>query len=181
MKNIAVALTVVLSIAFFAGCVTVTAQNSGVPGMIELLKKNKWDKKQAAITFAGSLKNSDWYVRKEALLGLALLGEDAQSSSSQIITALRDRNPNVREAAAWALGGIFFKSRHVEIQNVVSALSRTLDDSYWMARCAAAYSLGLIGLEANTAIPSLVDTMKDSNWWVRMIAGDSVKKIQTAK
>ena len=87
---------------------------------------------------------------------------------SALIAVLEDEDPDVRGAAAAALGMIGDR-RGVE------ALIAALDDEEWPVRSAAAHALGTIGDEA--AIGALSALLSDEEEGVRGAAASSLEDI----
>jgi HEAT repeat protein len=90
-----------------------------------------------------------------------------------LVALLKDKYPNVSEAAAYALGDI-----REQIEKVIPALTQCLHETT-SARVlqAAADALGKYGPEAFSAVPSLQPLFSDIDPEVRSIAERALKKI----
>ncbi len=104
---------------------------------------------------------------------LAKLGRQAHSAAPQLLAALK--YPDVRRAAAWALGPV-----GADPDTAVPALIAMLKDEKDRAgRCAVAGALGAFGPAAASAIPVLRETLRsdgsdeDRGW----VAADAIGRI----
>lgn len=149
--------------------------------MIETVLVEKWDCGEAVGSLAKNLKAPNWNVRKDAaeLLGeIHTRGCSAFSTLPSLRAAMKDRDENVRLAAAWSMGIICADSKFDGIQDVVKSLIEGLRDEFWLVRVSSADALGQIGREANSAIKGLVDAGSDPEWWVRMSSVMARKRIE---
>ena len=87
--------------------------------------------------------------------------------------ALKDKNEDVRESAAVALGRIGSAA-----EKAVPALIEALKDKDSWVRYYAAEVLGKIGPGASEAVPALTKALKDDDKKVRSAAKEALKQIQ---
>ncbi|QEL13906.1 HEAT repeat domain-containing protein [Limnoglobus roseus] len=87
----------------------------------------------------------------------------------QLIDAMKDADPDVRGNLANALAKIGPAS--------VEPLTTALKDAVAERRAAAAYTLALIGSPSRTALPTLLDLLKDNDVDVRRQASYAISKI----
>jgi len=104
-----------------------------------------------------------------------ILGEarDAESLSS-LLRALEDPEPEVRAAAAWALG-IHPAADHRDA--VISALQRRLEDQPWVA-WVAAEALARYG---EAALDALIDGLRHPHPQVRVLAARALARIASPR
>lgn len=128
------------------------------------------------------LKNKDPKARASAAEDLGQIGairaQDAQPAVLPLKEALADKEPNVRRAAAVALGKI-----RLEAKEVVPELSKLLDDKSPAVVQAAAVSLGAFGAEAREALPALQKAQKDAgaNKKLRKILQGAIQQISASE
>jgi hypothetical protein len=89
-----------------------------------------------------------------------------------LLAALRDSAPEVRSAAAKALG-----KGGVGDPAVVEALLAALKDSDLFVRSAAAEALGSVGTGNPAVVEALFGAMKDSDDWVRSAATETLGSV----
>src|SRR5262249_247160 len=94
----------------------------------------------------GNKTDSD--IRFDAAEALGKKGPAAKEAVSALIEALKDRDEDVRDAAAEALGLILKEAKAADAKAAVAALNEVLKDEKPGVRESAALSLGLIGREA---------------------------------
>jgi HEAT repeat protein len=100
--------------------------------------------KDAVVVLTRMLSDTQEIVKYHAAESLARLGPAARSSTSALLTALRDPNTwKTRQAAAAALGFVALESDPPA--HVMDALLRTLNDSASQVRIAALQSLSNLG------------------------------------
>lgn len=87
----------------------------------------------------------------------------------QLIDALKDPDPDVRNNLATALAKIGPAS--------VEPLTAALKDRLPERRAAAAYTLALLGSDSRPALPTLLDLLKDDDVDVRRQASYAISKI----
>jgi HEAT repeat protein/lysophospholipase L1-like esterase len=87
--------------------------------------------------------------------------------------ALKEREPKVRAAAAWALETI-----GAAAAGTVPALVDSLDDPSEVVRAAAARALGSIGAEARAAAPALFEALADPRQQVRWAAARALSRME---
>jgi HEAT repeat protein len=116
------------------------------------------------------LDTPDWRVKVIAAYALGLLGTEAQSTIPALSGLIEDNNPDVRFAAAQALGKIGSEA-------VVPTLMQALQDHDENVRVSAVTALQQIGDLAKSAKPSLIHALWDGNWYVRSRAADTISKL----
>ncbi len=94
-------------------------------------------------------------VRRQAVEKLGELGPDAGAAAPELIPLLIDDHAEVRMAATTALGDIG--------PPAIPALREALGDSDHVVRRGAAYSLGQMGSQAGSAVPALLETLRDED------------------
>ena len=130
--------------------------------------------------------------------------KESRYSTQQLIERLKDKDKNVRSAAARGLGwkpaseavpalvealadedrsistaarrALPIRGRGAEI--AVPLLIEVLKGKNTFARCHAALALGEIGRQAEAAVPALIEAAKDENKDVRRLAADALQQIQ---
>src|SRR3954454_959052 len=104
-------------------------------------------------------------VRQWALVAVLLSGlptptgsayQDSPEGVKALVDALKDRDPDVRKAAAQSLGRI-----GRDAKAAVPALAAALDDAVVDVRGASALALGRVGPDARDAAPALARLLKD--------------------
>ena len=109
-----------------------------------------------------------------ALLALSpSWGQDISANQiDELITKLRDSNPNVRQRAAIELGRIGAAD-----ERVLPALIKALDDKDAIVRRQTARGLGRIGAADERVVPALIKALDDKDGNVRQLAADGLRKI----
>jgi hypothetical protein len=110
----------------------------------------------------------------ERAAALRSMGERHQSTPADVtrlIASLQDREPEVREAAAWTLGQV------PPTAPGVKALTAALSDSDHVVRGLAAIALREAGPEAAPARDVLLAKLKDDDVGVRMIAAQAIGRL----
>ncbi|MFX1671675.1 HEAT repeat domain-containing protein [Paraburkholderia sp. A2WS-5] len=102
-------------------------------------------------------------LRSVAIRALAASGDYALISV--FTDASRSRQPDVRAAAARALG-------HLHHPLAASSLQALLRDDVWYVRVAAVEAAGKINVEALD--PEIETLLSDTNWWVRFRAAEAL-------
>jgi D-arabinan exo alpha-(1,3)/(1,5)-arabinofuranosidase (non-reducing end) len=115
------------------------------------------------------LEHSSANDRADTIRSIGAFGEDGASAVHQLATALRDRDVDVRVAAAWA-----FSQVGPRAAPEVSALEKSLTDSDATVRSLSAVALRSIGLSAKDAIPALISALKDPAACVRAPAAEAL-------
>lgn len=115
------------------------------------------------------LKSKDPYVRERAIAMLKLYGIAARPAIPAIIKTIGDSDVALRVNAIIALGMIGMNQEHVP--GGVTALTRALSDTQGIVRYQAAMALGRLGSEAKSAIPALLNTLRDTTSWEIRHAG----------
>ena len=111
-------------------------------------------------------------------MALERIGPAAKTAVPTLIILLKDKSgtadtqDQVREAAAWGLGGI-----GPEAKTAVPVLTELLKDKAPGVRGAAATALGKIGFTARTAIPALTELLKDKDEDTRQAASQALDEI----
>jgi HEAT repeats len=104
--------------------------------------------------------NKALVARGHAAYSIHVLGEAARPAVPLLIGHLQD--PDVGVGAAATLGLL-----KMEPALVVPALGENLQNSNYSARCWAAMALRHFGGEARSAVPALLQTLRDTNFVVR--------------
>ena len=112
------------------------------------------------------LKDSRWYVRKEAVRLLGRIGEC--QNLSHLLPLLEDARPEVRTAAVEALG-------EISDTQAVEPLIRMLHDSYFTVRQEAVRALGRIG--DVKAVAPLAPLLDDNSCETRVITATALGSI----
>ena len=114
--------------------------------------------------------------REWAVVWCASLGPEARAAHPALLSACRDLDPAVREAAVKSLA-----RTEVPFRIAVPLLSqRLLQDSSGGVRAWAAFSLGLFGENAESAIPALRQATNDPFWLTPSRAREALQRIETA-
>ncbi len=129
-----------LQAAFALGRMTTVAQPT-ITALIDRLPKEK-----------------DAAVRKEIVKTLASFGMTASAADSAVADLLQDKNVEVRQSAAIALGRI-----SPAADRVMPKLLKAAHDPDSSVRCHAIHALGALGKPAISAIPELIDILKNDN------------------
>lgn len=128
------------------------------------------------------LKNRDPMTRARAAEDLGLIGAiraaDAEPALPALREALSDKEPNVRRAAAVALGKI-----RLEGKEVVPRLTKLLEDKSPGVVQAAAIALGAFGAEAREALPALQKAQKSAgaDKKLRKLLQQAIQQIRASK
>lgn len=121
-------------------------------------------------------RKQDQSVRMQAAFALAKIGTP-KVVAAPLITALKDEDAYVRQAAATSLGGL-----RGEAGVVVPALVAALDDEVSPVRLTAAGALGSLGPKAAAAVPGLRRVLKkDRQGEVRVTAATALWQIDKDK
>jgi HEAT repeat protein len=116
------------------------------------------------------LEAPDWRVKVVAAHTLGLLDTEAKSAIPGLNSLIEDDNPDVRFAAAQALGKIGSEA-------VVPALTQALQDPDENVRVSAVTALQQIGNLAKSAKPFLIRSLWDGNWYVRSRAAAIISRL----
>lgn len=115
-------------------------------------------------------------VRWEAINSLASLGfERASETLPLLLAALNDESPNVRAAAAGAIGNLG-SSDNVDAPEAAPRLVELTRDENATVRGAAAWALGHVGATAEVAVPALASLIEDPNQEARDYALASLEQ-----
>ncbi|OGV72677.1 MAG: hypothetical protein A3K19_06860 [Lentisphaerae bacterium RIFOXYB12_FULL_65_16] len=109
----------------------------------------------------GSLRAAVWWMVLGVVLAFAggVMAADNAAQVQGLIAKLKDENQNNREYAAKALVGLA-----PAIQPAIPALTELLADKAAGVRYNAAQAIGLVGLDAKSAIPALAASLKLNDW-----------------
>lgn len=155
---------------------------NAVPGLVDLLgyrdpfwRRQAWALAprlpnrlgRALLARAGPMDASR--MRAVGAKSLGVLGAQAEGAVTALVQLLRDPEPYVAMEAATALGRIGKPS--------VPGLIEALTNKTAGARQAAAYALGEIGSEAETAVPDLIAGLDDRDPAVRSTTAYSLGRI----
>jgi HEAT repeat protein len=123
------------------------------------------------------LSNDNTDVRYYCAVALGRIGPDACEAGPALILVLDDPVSKVRAAARHALDeiGVPFKYSPSSSQRIYDLIDG-LGDSNAVVRAASAEALGNLGSEAEAALPSLQQALKDPNEGVRLAAEEAIKK-----
>jgi DUF2961 family protein/HEAT repeat protein len=110
--------------------------------------------------------------RADLLRSVGSFGADAAGAAGEVVEALKDSDPQVRSAAAWALSQIGPAGAAA-----VPALAASLTDPNAWVRSIAAVALREMGDRALPAVPALVKALRDPEPFVRAPAADAIAKI----
>lgn len=128
------------------------------------------------------LKNKDPKTRAGAAEDLGQVGairaQDAEAAVKPLTEALRDKEPNVRRAAALALGRI-----RLEAKEVVPEVAKLLEDRSPAVLQAAATSLGAFGAEARSALPALQKAQQNAgkDKKLRKVLQGAIQQVRASK
>ncbi|WP_377477339.1 MAG: HEAT repeat domain-containing protein [Microcoleus anatoxicus] len=194
-----------------------------IPALIEALRDKNLVVRQSAAqvlqrfgtsaipALVKASKDSDVRVRRRAAAllnnmtyGSSLVSSEAKNVMPQLISLLKDSDPDVRSSVAPFLGRISQETKTVipqlipllkdsdagvrssvaealtigeETETVMPQLIPLLKDSDAGVRSRAASALGKIGAAAKSAVPQLVSLLKDSDAGVRSSAASALGKI----
>lgn len=101
-----------------------------------------------------SLQNAHPSVRTRSAEALGELRAEAKKAIPALIEALKDHQESVRSRAAMALGQIGGNRR------IIPALTKALTDKNWYVCSMVARALGQIGSDASSAVPALLENVK---------------------
>ncbi len=107
-------------------------------------------------------------VRRIVVDVLACAPESDPRVRSVLSAALRDRDAEVRAAAAKAIG-------HVGDASAVALLASALSDPVWFVRLQVARALG--ARAHHRAVRPLVSALTDESWQVRAVAADALRRL----
>jgi HEAT repeat protein len=128
-----------------------------------------------------ALADKDWWMRMAAATALGGMGRPAYVAMPALTEALRDESEWVRRNAADALGNIGQPPSEATATALVDAMcdrravSRwSLSDSPFRENAVAA--LARMGKPHQTAIPTLIDALKDDNEYIRSWAAIALRE-----
>jgi HEAT repeat protein len=123
-----------------------------------------------------ALTDPDPQVRNSALTACYTAGPDAKPLLPLLEKALDEETGELRLWAAvayWKVGG--------QPDKAAAVLAESLKESpHTPVRMSAARLLGMLGVDARTAVPILCDALKDRSLQVRKVAADSLREIGPA-
>jgi hypothetical protein len=111
--------------------------------------------------------------RAGALRAIGSFRADAVSAAPVVADALKDPDPHVRAAAAWALSQIGPDAA----SSAVPALAVSLSDANPQVRSISAVALREMGVRAAPAVPELSKALSDPQPFVRSPAADAIAAI----
>ncbi len=112
------------------------------------------DAKAAAPALVAALKDKDMFVRRFAAMALGEIGAEPRDALPGLKKALDDNRKEVQEAAAVAMGKMGGEAVN-PLASVVKDGSREAE-----VRRKAVESLGMLGSEARSAVPMLLEALK---------------------
>ncbi len=107
-------------------------------------------------------------VRRIVVNVLACAPESDPRVRGVLLSALEDRDAEVRAAAAKAIG-------HVSDTGAVALLAKSLSDPVWFVRLQAARALGTLAHQR--AVRPLLAALTDESWQVRAAAADALRRL----
>ena len=130
-----------------------------------------------------TLTAADTAVRLKAMRILATFGEAAAGAVEDLKSALRDRNPEVRLAAAKSLWNVNKNADAVvpvlvQLLEDKQAAPRSDDEARRMYLQTVIEALSRIGPPAAAAVPAIQAKLKDPNRLVGQTAREALKKVQ---
>eukprot|EP00931_Biecheleriopsis_adriatica_P010650 TRINITY_DN11171_c0_g1_i1.p1 TRINITY_DN11171_c0_g1~~TRINITY_DN11171_c0_g1_i1.p1 ORF type:complete len:990 (+),score=231.06 TRINITY_DN11171_c0_g1_i1:126-3095(+) len=129
------------------------------------------------------LKDSDTTVRRATAVSLGRIGKHASSAAQHLADAIRDSNPQVREAAASSLSCLGIVEKIALTVCIQSLIKRGLTDTVSEVRQASALSLSdlarleQLGNQKTAVEQAMTIRLKDENTKVRNIASTTLKLI----
>jgi HEAT repeat protein len=132
--------------------------------------------KDAAEAAKQALQDSEEEVQSSAVFALGSIGPDAADSVDEIVKLLESGNDRFTTVCAWALVRIQPENKD-NCQRAIPLLIEALDHERAFVRVEAASTLGMIGPEANEAIPALEKLSDDPDPDVREAAAEAIKQI----
>lgn len=138
-------------------------------------------KKEDVPALIKELKSKSAKARVGAAEDLGHLGAVRANDVKDAVPALlevlkKDRDPDVRRAAAVALGKV-----DPDPKLAVPVLTEALKDKKPAVRIAVAGALGQLGAEASEAVPALSEMQKDKDRAVSRAAGMALRNIRSRK
>jgi HEAT repeat protein len=123
---------------------------------------------KTATEWRKELQSADPKIQRHAAFSLGKLGGASSTAVPALIAKLADGKPQVREAAAFALGNIARDSAAVRAdQTLLKALQDALGNPEPLVRRSAVYALGCLGDRATPALKHLSAALKDTDPAVR--------------
>jgi HEAT repeat protein len=139
--------------------------------------------KPAVPSLADALSDKDFFVRWNAAMALFQLHSEARPAVPALINAVKDKKnktnlntfpSTIDEVAALALG----RASAGTPDGVPVLLEALKNAEAPVTRMAMTRALGEVGPEAKAAVPQLQLMCKDSDFWVREAAKESLRKIE---
>ena len=118
-----------------------------------------------------ALGDEDAAIRRAAAVALERVGPAAAAAVPALIIGLKDTGQYVRGAVARALGSI--GPGPAAVRSLVEALCGPQSEG----QDSIAYALGQCGSSAATAVPALIETLKDDSWGLRVSSMEALGKI----
>jgi hypothetical protein len=129
----------------------------------------------AVPSLLAALTNENDRIRHSACLGLGWEREDLNLVIPALLNCLHDTNDFVRLWAVHSLGHL-----HAQPEVVVTTLLKNYEGANPTMRGSLLISLGLFGTNANSAIPLVIEALKDDNESVRSSAAFALRQIDEA-
>ena len=159
---------------------------AAVPHLIQLLKDEALHIRRAGVNglkYAGPLAKDavprlielicDKRLQSDPIQTLGAIGSDAEAAIPHLLKELKSDQTNNRRYAAIALGRIDRRGR------TVPALIDQLD-KVWLSVAGAVRGLGIMGPNAQTAVPALIKTLAHKRAYVRYHCAETLGKIGPA-
>jgi HEAT repeat protein len=121
-----------------------------------------------------ALDDTNWDVRDTTCAWLSVFAPESKLAVPRLVKMLDDGDSMARDAAADALWRI---DPQTAAQTVVPMRIKWLSDSFSAARAHNAYELGYLKARAKTAVPKLIELLKDEDADVRTAAATALKQI----
>jgi len=118
-------------------------------------------------------------IRRGAAFALGAMAQDAVVAVPALLATLKDPVSGVRMDVAVALKQITTASPEA-LQQAVQELTTGLNHPESAVRQGAAFGLGVIGSEATSTIPPLIQALKDTDEEVRLAAAIALKRMGSA-
>ena len=119
-----------------------------------------------------SLRDPDEYVREKTIQALGALGGDATEAFPLLLKAFREKDPAIQNAARASIRLIIKDSPSLR-----TSLIEDLKGTFEQKRLNAAYIFSLLGPEIKEAVPVLEESLKDSNWVIRILCVQALGQI----
>lgn len=114
---------------------------------------------QAVQSLRQALRDPQWRIAQDAASAISQAGPAAAAAIPDLIKLLRSPKAPLRLMASWALQSIG--------KATLVHLRKSLQSEHHFTKMSAAETVGLLGPEAASAAPDLVDAMMDKEWKIR--------------